>query len=105
MALDGFSQMLNGMQQQGNQQQQLASFGNQQQMQQAQMAQEANSTQQQIATVQQQMLSENQKAEAQRHQIRMETANKIREMNNETYINRLKTSDKHTKSTMDTLKS
>lgn len=42
---------------------------------------------------------ENQKAQAQRHQIRMETANqetdnKVREMANETYINRVKTSDK-----------
>ncbi len=42
------------------------------------------------------------KAQAQRHQIRMETGNqetetdnKVREMANETYVNRVKTSDKH----------
>jgi hypothetical protein len=48
--------------------------------------------------------AENQKAQAQRHQIRMETSNleagdqetdnKVREMANETYVNRVKTSDK-----------
>lgn len=42
---------------------------------------------------------ENQKAQAQRHQMRQETANqetdnKVREMANETYVNRVKTSDK-----------
>lgn len=46
------------------------------------------------------LTAECQKAQAQRHQIRQETANqetdnKIREMANETYINRVKTSDKH----------
>lgn len=47
--------------------------------------------------------TEEQKAQAQRHQIRQETDNKIREMANETYVNRVKTSDKQTKSLLDTV--
>ena len=34
-------------------------------------------------------------SETQRHQVRQETDNKVREMANETYVNRVKTSDKH----------
>lgn len=70
----------------------------------AQSAQESNSTQQQIATIQTQMQAENMKATEQRHQIMMETMNKIRDMRNETHMNRLKSSDKHHKSMTDTIK-
>lgn len=73
-------------------------------MTQAQSAQESNSTQQQIMTIQQQMRSENQKGVAQRHQIQQETNNKLRDMANETYINRVKSSDKHQKSVVDFIK-
>lgn len=44
---------------------------------------------------------ENKKAQAQRHQMQQETSNKTREMANETYVNRVKTSDKQTKSFLD----
>jgi hypothetical protein len=105
MAQDmAFNSMINAQQQQMQQMQQLNSLRNQQQMQQAQMAQENNSTYQQINTVQQQIQSENQKAQAQRHQLRLETDNKVREMANETYINRVKTSDKQQKAVLDFVK-
>lgn len=54
--------------------------------------------------VQQQNLSFSQKQAAQRHQIVMETQNKAREMANETYMNKLKTSDKHQKAVLDYIK-
>lgn len=85
--------------------QQFNSMNNMSALQGAQMTQENASTAQQIQTIGTQIQAEAQKAEAQRHQIRMETQNKIREMANETMNNRLKTSDKHHKSTLDTLKS
>ena len=48
--------------------------------------------------------SENEKAQAQRHQMRQETENKVREMANETYVSRVKTSDKNQKAVLDFVK-
>lgn len=48
--------------------------------------QEAQKISQQIVTIQQQILSENQRQPAQLPLIRVEANNKIREMNNETYM-------------------
>ena len=84
--------------------QQWNSVNNQRQMMMAQMNQENASTFQQINTIQQQIQSEAQKAQAQRHQIRQETDNKVREMANETYVNRVKTSDKQQKAVLDFVK-
>lgn len=85
--------------------QQMNSAANQSALQGAQMSQENASTAQQIETIQTQIQAEAQKAQAQRHQIMMETQNKIREMANETMNNRLKTSDKNHKAVLDTVKS
>ena len=85
--------------------QQMNSMMNQSALQGAQMQQENASTAQQIETIQTQIQAEAQKAQAQRHQIMMETQNKIREMANETMNNRLKTSDKNHKAVLDTVKS
>lgn len=83
---------------------QQASSGNMLATTNAQIQQENNSTQQQIMTIQQQMRAENQKAVAQRHQIQQETNNKLRDMANETYVNRVKSGDKHQKSVLDFIK-
>lgn len=50
------------------------------------------------------LLQAQQQAAMQRHQIRMDTMNAIREMHNEIYMNRLQTSDKHQRSVLDILK-
>lgn len=45
--------------------------------------------------IQAQMQAEAQKQQAQRHQIRSETANVIRDLNNQTYINLVQTSNRN----------
>lgn len=41
------------------------------------------------------LLQAQQQAAMQRHQIRMAAANAIRDISNETYLNRIQTSDRH----------
>ena len=68
--------------------------GNMAALQGAQQQQEAAQTQQQIATMQTQTRADAMKGEAQRHQIMMETRNKVMEMARETAINRTKSATK-----------
>lgn len=60
----------------------------------AQMMQEGAQTTQNIMTIHQQIRSDAMKQQAQRHQIRQETATKVNEMARETNLNRAKSATK-----------
>ncbi len=75
-------------------QQQIFSMMQQQRMAQAQMMQEGAQTTQSIMTINQQIRSDAKKQQAQRHQIRQETATKVNEMARETNLNRAKSAKK-----------
>lgn len=73
---------------------QMNSFNNFRQSQWAQRAQENASNANQMAQIGAQMRSEKTKTAAQIHQIQMETQTKTSEMQRDSYVNRVKSSDK-----------